>query len=122
VTTTSAPVAVFAGFVHDEQVGGAVSTERLLRLFDQLRREVAAEVAVDGGAGAGYDELSIDTAAVAAVAPGDAVTVMATVSAFRPRAHRVEYVATVVPCGTDRPHARVLATACGWTVATRLTR
>lgn len=99
-------------FVHQE--ADPVTAARLLRLFDDARRDLARNVMRESGMGAGYDHLDVDSAAIAQIASGHVVTVTALVLSATPRRHLVGYGATA---SNDQGHCRVLVQAHGWTLS-----
>lgn len=112
MTTTKAPRSLASSsFVHTD--GEALHPARLLRMFDGLRAELAIAWSGQGGSGAGYDALRIDSSALEQIGVGDVVTVTGIVSSTAARGQLVDYIATAANCRGKRA---VLVQAHGWTL------
>jgi hypothetical protein len=96
---------------------GALTSTRLLRMFEEARRDLSLQLTDSEGSGAGYDGLRIERDAIAAVEPGDVITVTALVGTSRPRVHLVDYMATVSREGHQGAQL-LLAQAHGYSLAT----
>jgi hypothetical protein len=80
--------------------GETLSAADLLRLLDGLRRELSCHLAGSPGAFIGYDSLTVPQGSVAGPSR---VIVEARLTGWSERLHNVEYVATSVPSGAERP-------------------